>query len=109
MIHPVTVKDSTGKVKQVITSESLEARSTALCMDGGGHFKSHKMREDVCDRPGCGKPYWTKQRLKRYCSKDCSLIVGRETALKTKAKNRAKKIKQKKEEHGQSRVVETKP
>jgi len=95
MIYPVTVKDSKGKVKSVISSESLEARSTAICMDSGGHFASHKMREDVCDRPGCDNPLWTRQRLKKYCSPECGKIVGRETALKTKARNNAKKLKQK--------------
>ena len=109
MIHPVIVKDASGKVKQIITSESLEARSKAICMDSGGHFKSHKMREDACDRPGCGKPFWTKQRMKKYCSKDCSLIVGREVALKTKARTKAKKLKRKKEEHGQDRAIESQP
>jgi len=96
MIHPVTVKDASGKIKYVITSESLDARSTAICMDSGGHFASQKMREERCGRyPVCTKPLWTKQRGKKYCSPECAKIVGRATALKTKERRKLKLKKEK--------------
>lgn len=93
MIHPVTVKDPTGKVKHVFDSDFLEERSKKIIMDSGGHFASHKLRSDLCDRRSCKKPFVTKQRGKIYCSKECSLIVGREAARKTKEryKERIKK------------------
>lgn len=95
MIHPVTVKNAKGKVTRIITSESLEERSKAICQAGDGHFASHKIREGICDRPGCDAQYWTRQRGKRYCSKDCAGIVGRAVALATKKRTQEKKRKAK--------------
>ena len=102
MIYPVTIKTPEGATKKVITSESLKARSDALFDAGGGLFKSHVMREGICGREDCQRPFWTKQRGKIYCSTrtpSCSLVSQRETALQTKARNKAK-LKKKKEENG---------
>lgn len=90
MIHPVTVKDANGKVKHVFDSEFLERRSKAICNDTSGHFSSHKMRSDFCGREECKKPFVTKQRGKKYCSRECSQIVGREVARATKARQKEK-------------------
>lgn len=90
MIHPVTVKDPSGKVKHVFDSEFLEERSKAICTDSGGHFSSHKVRSGVCERPECGKDFVTKQRGKKYCSKDCTNIMSRRLAKEAKAKRKEK-------------------
>ena len=98
MIHPVTVKDGAGKVLRVISTESLKARSDALCDAGSqGHFASHKIREDLCGLETCRKTFWTKQRGKKYCSRDCTNIVARATAKATKARRKVK-LKLEKEE-----------
>lgn len=97
MIHPVTVKSPTGKVLRVITSASLEERSHAICQGGDGHFGSHKLRHDLCDRAACRKKFWTKQSVKKYCSRECTSIVARETALASKRKIRERKRKEKQE------------
>jgi hypothetical protein len=94
MIHPVTVKSPTGKVLRVITTASLEERSDAICQGGDGHFSSHKLRDDLCGREVCRKPFWTRQRGKKYCSRECTNIVARATALATKARQREKKLKE---------------
>ncbi len=94
MIHPVTVTNPKGKVLRVITSESLEARSKAICMAGDGHFASHKIREGKCERPGCSTPFWTKQRGKKYCSRECTNIVARRVAKETKARRKERLAKE---------------
>lgn len=90
MIYPVTIKEKNGEIKRVISSASLKERNSAI-FESGGYFATNKMREDKCDRLECGKLFWTKQPLKKYCSKDCTAIVGRETALKTKARQKRKR------------------
>ena len=95
MIHPVTVKDNKGNTIRIITSGSLEERSTAICKSGDGHFASHKLRESMCGREECRTPFWTKQRGKRYCSKECTIIVSRSTALATKERRKQRLLEEK--------------
>lgn len=105
MIHPVTVRDPKGKVKHVFDSAFLEERSKRICMDSGGHFASHKLRSDFCDRKACRKPFVTKQRGKKYCSKNCSEIVARQVAKETQARRREKHKKEKEINENRDRLI----
>jgi hypothetical protein len=96
MIHPVTVTNSKGMVVRVITSEELEDRSHEICQAGDGHFVSYQIREGKCERQVCQKPFWTRQRGKRYCSRDCSGVIQKETAKATKVRHK-EKLRMKKE------------
>lgn len=91
MIHPCTIKDPSGKIKMIFSTSYLTERSKAVAVLGDGFFKSHKVREGRCDREGCDNPFWTKQRGKRYCSTDCSIIIQRAIARRTKERKREKK------------------
>lgn len=88
MFYPVTIKDPKGKIKQVIGSQVLEERDNAIFHSVGGMFASHKIRTDVCHREVCKQSFVTKQRGKKYCSRNCTDIVARATAKATKVRRK---------------------
>jgi hypothetical protein len=101
MIHPCTIKDPQGNVKRIYTTDFLEERAQAMFEIGDGFFSTKKIRDDICGRDTCKKPFWTKQRMKIYCSKECSLIVQRAAALKTKARAKQRNLATREQENAE--------